>query len=184
MQTTSLLTPALGTAATRRAPAPSASQPLPSARPLAAMLLAAIVSALVVAADALVDTYADGHLLLAWSVLWATGFAAMALFAGSARALARRMLTRATAWQARRAEVQADEALWALAQRDPRIMAELQGAMERAREAQCATELAHGRAWVEHHPLGTLNAAYAGPRRLFRTSPLTGLPTHMQFFPG
>ena len=35
-----------------------------SVRPLAALLLAAIVSALLVAADALIDTYADGHLLL------------------------------------------------------------------------------------------------------------------------
>ena len=35
---------------------------------------------------------ADGHLLLAWSILWAIGFAAMALFADSARQAARRLL--------------------------------------------------------------------------------------------
>ena len=48
-------------AGTTLSPAPSHN---PSSRALAAMLLAAIVSALVVAADAFIDTYADGHLLL------------------------------------------------------------------------------------------------------------------------
>ena len=156
----------------------------PSARPLAALLLAAIVAALVVAADGLVDSYADGHLLLAWSILWAVAFAAMALFAGSARQAARRLLCAIGNWQARREARHADAAFWALAQRDPRIMAELQGAMALARDAQCEKELAHGRAWVEHHPMGTLNAAYTGPRRPFRTAPLTGLPTHLQCYPG
>ena len=56
-----------------------------SSKALAGMLLAAIVSAMVVAADALIDTYADGHLLMAWTALWAVGFAAMALFADTAR---------------------------------------------------------------------------------------------------
>ena len=148
------------------------------------MLLAAIVAALVVAADGLVDSYADGHLLLAWSILWAVAFAAMALFAGSARQAARRLLYAIGNWQARREARHADAAFWALAQRDPRIMAELQGAMALARDAQCEKELAHGRAWVEHHPMGTLNAAYTGPRRPFRTAPLTGLPTHLQCYPG
>lgn len=155
-----------------------------SARALAAMLLAAVVSALVVAADALIDSYADGHLLLAWSVLWAVGFAAMALFAGSAREAARRLLKATGTWQARRQTLHADAALWALAQRDPRIMADLQSAMERAREAQCEKSLAHGRAWVDLHPLGTLNASYAGPQRRLRRAPLTGLPTPLGCFPG
>lgn len=155
-----------------------------SARPLAAMLLAAIVSALVVAADALIDSYADGHLLLAWSVLWAVGFAAMALFADSARGAARRLLNLASTWQARREARHADALLWTLAQRDPRIMADLQSAMERARDALCEKELVHGRAWLEHRPMGTLNAAYTGPRRMFRTAPLTGLPTHLQCHSG
>ena len=161
------------------APGPTAA----SARPLAAMLLAAIVSALLVAADALIDTYADGHLLLAWSLLWALGFAALALFANATRQAARRLLARASSWRAQRAEREADAAFWLLAQRDPRIMADLQGAMERAREAQRQVELVHGRAWVEHRPIGTLNAGYTGPRRLFRTSPVTGMPTHQHVYP-
>ena len=51
---------------------------------LAALLFAAIVSSLVVAADSVVDSHADGHLLLGWISLWAVGFAALAWFANSA----------------------------------------------------------------------------------------------------
>ena len=67
-------------------------------RSLAAMLLAAMVAALVVVADQLVDTWADGHLLAAWVVLWVVGFAATALFADTARHLARRTVTGLDAW--------------------------------------------------------------------------------------
>ena len=154
-----------------------------SARALAAMLLAAIVSALVVAADALIDAYADGHLLLAWSALWAVGFASMALFADAARAGARHLMVTLRNWREQYARRIADDALLAVALRDPRIMADLQSAIERERSAREFVQLAHGRAWLEHRPLGTLNAAYTGPRRLFKLSPLTGLPMHMQYFP-
>lgn len=184
MLTTSSPTPRAGIVPERDTSRPSRPSYPPSARPLAAMLLAAVVSALVVAADALIDSYADGHLLLAWSMLWAVAFAAMALFAGSARAAAHRLLLAANTWRSRREALHADTALWSLAQRDPRIMADLQGAIERACKARCEKELAHGRAWVEHRPLGTLNAAYTGPRRMFRMAPLTGLPTHLQCYPG
>lgn len=184
MLTISPRVPARGTAPANGADPAGPAIRHPSARPLAAMLLAAIVSALVVAADAMVDAYADGHLLLAWSVLWAVAFAAMALLAGSARRAAQRLLALAAHWQERREARQADAALWALAQRDPRVMADLRSAMELARIQRCEKELAHGRAWVEHRPVGTLNAGYTGPRRLFRTAPLTGLPTHLQCYPG
>ena len=154
-----------------------------SAGALAAMLLAAIVAALVVAADALIDTYADGHLLMAWTGLWAVGFAAMALFADTARAGAQRLLHLAGPWQARRAQKDADRTLMALALRDPRIMLELQSAMECAAAEMRQVQLAHGRAWVAHRPVGTLNAAYTGSRMLFNSSPLTGLPMHLQYVP-
>ena len=48
------------------------------ARGLATMLLAAVVAALVVVADRVIDNWADGHLLLAWVMLW------VVVFAGSA----------------------------------------------------------------------------------------------------
>jgi len=147
------------------------------------MLLAAIVSALVVAAEALIDAYADGHLLFAWSVLWAVGFASMALFADSARSGARSLLLTVAEWRVRRARQDADDALLAAAQHDPRIMADLRAAMERASCQQQEIRLAHGRAWLAHRPVGTLNAGYTGPRSLFKASPLTGLPMHMQYLP-
>ena len=154
-----------------------------SAKALAAMLLAAIVSALVVAADALIDSYADGHLLLAWSALWAIAFASMALLADTARAGAHSLLAGASQWRERRAQQVANDAMMAAAQRDPRVMAELEAAMERANCQRQHVQLAHGRAWLAHRPVGTLNAAYTGPRRPFNTSPLTGLPMHLQFLP-
>jgi hypothetical protein len=154
-----------------------------SARALAAMLLAAIVSALVVAADALIDSYADGHLLFAWSALWAVGFASMALFADSARSGARKLLASTTGWRVRYARRSADNALMAAAQRDPRIMADLHAAIERADCQRQKVQLAHGRAWLAHRPVGTLNAGYTGPRSPFKASPLTGLPLHLQYLP-
>ena len=105
---------------------------LDSTKSLTAMLLAAMVAALLVVADQLIDTWADGHLLAAWVVLWTVAFAAIALFLGSARSLAVRMVSGLDAWSARLAQSRADQRLWAIAQTDPRIMAELQGAMQRA----------------------------------------------------
>jgi hypothetical protein len=154
-----------------------------SAKALAAMLLAAIVSALVVAADALVDTYADGHLLLAWSILWAVAFAALALFAETAQSSAKRLQATLGSWQTRRSHRHADNALLALAQRNPRIMTELLYAIERTQAEREKVQLAHGRAWVEHRPIGTFNAAYTGPRVYFKESPVTGLPMHIQYVP-
>lgn len=109
-----------------------------SSRGLAAILLAAVVSALVVAADQLVDSWAEGHLLMAWVVVWAVGFAAMALFAGSARSMASRVVQALDAWSLREARARADKRLWATALSDPRIMADLQVAMGRTRQAEIA----------------------------------------------
>ena len=55
------------------------------ARGLATFLLAAVVSGLLFAANQLIDTWADGHLLAAWIALWAVAFAALALVAGPIR---------------------------------------------------------------------------------------------------
>lgn len=99
---------------------------------LAAVLLAAMVSALVVVADQLIDTWAEGHLLAAWVLLWVIGFAALALLAPTARHLAGRLVTGLDAWSQRVARRRADERLWDLARKDPRIMSDLQAARSRA----------------------------------------------------
>lgn len=109
-----------------------------SSRSLATVMLAAVVSALVVAADQLVDSWAEGHLLMAWMIVWAVGFAAIALFAGSARNLAGYVVKALDAWSLREARARADKRLWATALSDPRIMADLQVAMGRAAQAEIA----------------------------------------------
>jgi hypothetical protein len=97
------------------------------------MLLAAMVSALLVVADQLIDTWAEGHLMLAWVALWVVGFAAVGVFAGAARQLATTVVQSLDAWSARSAQSRADERLWASALADPRIMADLNAAISRSR---------------------------------------------------
>lgn len=101
-------------------------------RGIAALLLAAVVSALLVLADRLVDSWADGRLLAAWVVLWLVAFAAMALFAAPARRLATLMVQRLDGWSQRIARDRADERLWATAQSDARVMADLKAAVSRS----------------------------------------------------
>lgn len=151
---------------------------------LAAVLLAAFVSALIVAADSVVDTYADGHLLIGWMSLWIVSFAAMVLLAGPAREAAARLACFIGTWGQRRAQKRADVYLMALALHDPRIMAEVQAAIQRAEADALTMERALGEAWVDRHPLGTFNAAYQGRRDSFRTTPLAGLPVNLQCLPG
>lgn len=110
---------------------PSAPQRRSGARGLAALLLAAVVASLVVIADRLISTWADGHLLLAWVVLWAVVFAGMALFADVARRAAGSLLVRLDQWSRVQAERRADARLWAMARQDPRLMRELEAARQR-----------------------------------------------------
>ncbi len=104
---------------------------LTETRGLAAVLLVAMVAALVVVADQLMDTWADGHLLAAWVLLWAIGFAAFALLAPTARSLAARLTVGLDNWSQRLARRRADERLWDLASKDPRVMADLRAARTR-----------------------------------------------------
>ena len=99
---------------------------------LSVMLLAAMASTLVVVADQLIDTWADGHLLVAWVALWLIGFAALAMFSAPARKLAITLVSSFGAWSERLARARADERLWALAKADPRVMADLDAARLRS----------------------------------------------------
>jgi hypothetical protein len=109
----------------------SGTQQAESARSLAVMLLAAVVAAMVVLADRLINTWADGHLLLAWVFLWVVVFAGMALFAGTARTIAARTLVSLDGWSQAVAEARADARLWKIALSDPRLMQELELAVSR-----------------------------------------------------
>lgn len=60
---------------------------------LATLLLSALAAALMVVADQLMGSLAEAHLLVMWMVLWVTGFVALVLFSGLARAAATRINT-------------------------------------------------------------------------------------------
>jgi hypothetical protein len=111
----------------------SSSKQTESARSLALMLLAAVVAAMVVLADRLINTWADGHLFLAWVALWVVVFAGMALFASTARSIAQRTVRSLDGWSQTIARARADARLWNIAQSDPRLMQELQQALMRDR---------------------------------------------------
>lgn len=98
---------------------------------MAAVLLAAIVSAVLVVADQLLDTWADGHLMAAWVALWAVGFVAIAVLAGTVRRFSGKVVAALDGWAARMAQSRADERLWSIALKDARVMADLQSALAR-----------------------------------------------------
>jgi hypothetical protein len=105
-----------------------------SARGLSALLLGAMVSAMVVVADQLIETWVDGHLLVAWVALWLVSFTVLALFAGSAHKLSNSVVDALDAMAKRRARKRAEDLMWLMAKSDPRLMADLQGAMARREE--------------------------------------------------
>lgn len=148
---------------------------------LATMLLAAFVAALVAAADSVLYTYADGHLLIGWVALWAVGFAATALFAGAASNAALRLRHMVGHWAQQRSRRHADAYLLAVAGNNPALMADIEAAQRRAETDSRLMDQALGRAWLARHPVGTFNATYQGRRNTFRTTPLAGLPAHLQY---
>lgn len=99
---------------------------------LAAVLLAAMVAALVVVADQVVETWADGQLMLAWVLLWAVAFAGIALLAPMSKRFAASMIRALDAWSRRVARSRSDDRLWEMALQDPRVMADLRAALTRA----------------------------------------------------
>ena len=100
-----------------------------SARGAASLLLAAIVSALLVVANQVIDTWTEGHLMLAWISLWTIAFAALALVARPARNAVNRVRLAFRHWGASRRAAAQDEALWRVALTDARVMADISRAM-------------------------------------------------------
>ena len=103
---------------------------LVSPRGTASLLLAAIVSALMVVANQVIDTWSDGHLLLAWIVLWTVAFTTLALAARPARAAARRARVQLRRWNAARRAAAQDDRMWQVALTDARVMADISRAMD------------------------------------------------------
>ncbi len=94
-------------------------------RGLATLLLAAVVAALAVVADQLIDSWADGHVLLMWIMLWAVVFAATLAFAGTARRIARHLAGALNNWSRNLAHRRAEARMWELARADHKLMTEL-----------------------------------------------------------
>ena len=101
-------------------------------RGLATLLLSAVAAAVMVVAYQVMDSVAEGHLLVMWMGLWAVAFAALALFAGAARRMAAGTKNSLDAWSRSLAEARADQRLWAMAKADARIMTDLQMAISRS----------------------------------------------------
>jgi hypothetical protein len=109
-----------------------------ASRGLSTVLLAAMLATLLLVADLLMDTWAEGHLMAAWVMTWVIGFAVLALLAPVARGMASRAVQGLDAWSRELASRRADERLWALAQKDQRLMADLRAATSRAEVTQDA----------------------------------------------
>jgi hypothetical protein len=107
---------------------------------LAMALLGGVVAALVVLADRMVDAWADEHVFAAWVLMWALVFGALGLFSGLALRSARALIASFKMWHQRNAQARADANLWRIAQRDPRVMAEIRMAQSLAQDAALADD--------------------------------------------
>jgi hypothetical protein len=107
-------------------------------RGLATLLLSAVAAAIMVVAYQVMDSVTEGHLLVMWIALWAVAFAALAIFAGTARNVAARVKAGLDGWSRGLAEARADQRLWQAAKSDPRVMADLQMALQRAADDEVA----------------------------------------------
>jgi imidazolonepropionase-like amidohydrolase len=105
-------------------------------RGLATLLLSAVAAAIMVVAYQVMDSVTEGHLLVMWIALWAVAFAALAIFAGTARNVAARVKAGLDGWSRSLAEARADQRLWQAAKSDPRVMADLQMALQRSADAE------------------------------------------------
>lgn len=108
------------------------SQRLSATRVTSAVLLVSMTAAVLVAAYKVMDTLAEGHLLVLWTGAWLAAFAALPLLAGALRTLSAGLKLRLDAWSRRLAQARAERRLWAIAEQDPRVMADLQAAMSRS----------------------------------------------------
>lgn len=106
-----------------------------ASRSLATLLLSAIAAALMVVAYQVMDSVAEGHLLMLWIAVWAVAFVALVFFASAARTLATGIKNGLDSWSRKLAEARADERLWSIAKSDARVMADLQTAQSRSEYA-------------------------------------------------
>ena len=107
---------------------------LSGGRGLAAALLAGLVAAVLVVAFEVMDTLAEGHLLVIWMGVWLAGFAALALLASPSRQLSGFLRRTVHSRLQRLARERADARMWAVALSDPRVMSDLLVASQREQD--------------------------------------------------
>ena len=100
-----------------------------SSRGAAALMLAAVVAAMLVVANQLIETWTDGHLLVAWIALWTVAFAAMAVLGNPVRRVVANMRMGVRRWALAQKKAADDRKLWDLALTDARVMADISRAM-------------------------------------------------------
>ena len=100
-------------------------------RGLATLLLSAMAAAVMVVAYQVMDSVAEGHMLVVWMALWAVAFVVLAVFASTTRTLAVSIIGGLDNWSRAVANAKADQRLWAMARTDARLMNDLQSAMSR-----------------------------------------------------
>ena len=98
------------------------------ARATLALLLCAVLAAVLVVGYQVMDSLAEGHLLVLWIALWLVSFAALALLSGTVNRLIEMTRSGLDGWAQRQAR---DQRLWRMAQSDSRVMADLQMAFSR-----------------------------------------------------
>jgi hypothetical protein len=104
---------------------------LSDGRGLAAALLAGLVAAVLVVAFEVMDSLAEGHLLVIWMGVWLAGFAALAVLASPSRQMAGFLRHAVQSRLQRLARERADARMWAVACSDPRVMSDLLVASQR-----------------------------------------------------
>lgn len=100
-------------------------------RSLSTLLLSAMAAAVMVVAYQVMDSMAEGHMLVVWMALWAVAFVVLAVFASATRTLAVSIVGGLDSWSRTVANAKADQRLWAIARTDARVMNDLQSAMSR-----------------------------------------------------
>ena len=103
-----------------------------SAKGLATLLLAAIVATMMVVANEIIETWTDGHLLMAWIALWALAFSMLAIFSQPIKALVDDVSRQWAHWREMRQSRAQDARMWEVAHHDPRLMSEIRCAMQRS----------------------------------------------------
>lgn len=112
--------------------------PRPQAPALTAALLAAVTALAVLLADRYISVLTENYLMAAWLIMWAVVFVAFVGLRPAARRVALRLQAMGNRYAAHLADQRSQARFMDMAQRDPRIMAELNGARSRASE-QCKT---------------------------------------------